>query len=310
MTKFQLTILGCNSATFAYNRHHTAQLLNIHDRQYLIDCGEGTQIQLQKYKVKIKRLNHIFISHLHGDHYLGLIGLLFSMHLSHRTEPMYIYAPNGLDEILTTHLRHANTQLNFPIHFRATNPEKSEILLDEDEVLVRSFPLDHRIPCCGFVFEENHTQRRLQIDLLPPAVQPYHLVALKNGEDVEIGGRIFRSEAVTLPPKPNKKYAYCSDTRYNEAILPYIAGANLLYHEATFGSSDEERAAQTFHSTAQQAAIIALKANVNQLVIGHYSSRYEDVTPLLAEAQSVFADTIAAEEGKVIEIQNCEAMSN
>jgi ribonuclease Z len=303
---FQLKILGSNSAAFAHNRHHTSQILTVQSEYFMIDCGEGTQIQLSRYKVKASKINHIFISHLHGDHYLGLMGLISTMHLRGRQNDLHIYGPKGLDEIITVQLKYSGMLLQFRLHFHLVNPEQSELLLDHEMITVKSIPLNHRIPCAGFLFQEKPKPWRINKDALPEDILLQHIVKLKKGEDVydEDGTLLYKNEDYTFPPKKSRSYAFCSDTKYDERILEHIQGVDLLYHEATFMSDREKRAAETHHSTARQAATMAKKAKAEMLVIGHFSIRYKDITPLLTEAREVFKDTMLAIEGETIFVQD------
>jgi ribonuclease Z len=255
---FSVTVLGSSSATPAHNRNLSAHLLNANERFFLIDCGEGTQFQLRKYHLSAQRIKHILISHLHGDHYFGLIGLLNTMHLHGRTEELHLYAPPMLKEIIDIQLDAAQTRLLFPVVFHPLNHSGYDLLYEAERLSVHSFPLKHSIPTCGFVFREKNPPRKVQVP---------------------------------------RSYAYCSDTGYSEQIIPFISGVSLLYHEATFMQNMAGAAADKLHATAIEAATIAGKAQVKKLIIGHFSARYEDVAPLLAEARSVFPETYAAEEG-------------
>jgi ribonuclease Z len=300
MQNFELTILGCSSATPTSQRNPTAQLLNIAERFFLIDCGEATQIQLRKYKIKFQRINHIFISHLHGDHYLGLIGLLSSMHLLGRTVDLNIYCPPELKEIIDLQFSYSQTYLKFNINYHFYNYVNNDLIFEDDKVEVRTIVLNHRIPCCGFVF----TEKPLLSHILKGKLEMYQIpveqiMAIKKGEDfiTESGETIQNKLLVTDKMKP-RSYAYCSDTCYDEGIIEFIKGVTLLYHEATFMNDMLLRAKETFHSTALQAATIAQKAEVKTLMIGHYSARYKDLQPLLAEAKSIFKNTILAVEGE------------
>ncbi|SDK17806.1 ribonuclease Z [Catalinimonas alkaloidigena] len=301
---FDITILGSNSASFAFGRHQTAQIVNHNHHLFLIDCGEGTQIQMLRYRIRLNRINHIFISHLHGDHYLGLLGLLSTMHLQGRRNPLFLYGPPGLAEIITLQFQISDTRLNYHIDFKELETERSYQILETDTLTVQTLPLDHRIACCGFLFKEKPKKRRLLRDKLPHGLPPVHLNALKRGEDVkdEAGNVVVRSEEVTLPPRPSRGYAYCSDTRYNERLIPLIRNVDLLYHESTFTNEYAERAAVTYHSTAQQAAEIAQRAEVGRLILGHYSSRYRDLTTFEQEAREVFANSFLSSEGATIPI--------
>ncbi|TRX52439.1 ribonuclease Z [Fulvivirga sp. M361] len=302
----RLKILGANSATPAYGRHHTAQLLSTQNQHFLIDCGEGTQERLAKFGVSVLRVNHIFISHLHGDHYLGLMGILFTMHLLRRTADLYVYGQRGLEDIITTQLRYSNSVLNYNLHFRELDPATPQKIFENKTIEVTSFPLEHRIPCCGFLFKEKLKPVRLNKEKLPENLPLASIGQLLKGEDVtdEDGAIIYQNEDLTLPPKKSCSYAFCSDTRYTEKILPYIKNVDLLYHEATFLEEKRPWAETTFHSTTTDAATIAHKAEVNQLVIGHFSARYRDLSPFLEETKKVFSNTLLAYEGEEIKIDD------
>lgn len=301
---FELKILGSNSAAPAHNRHQTAQILSVHNQMYMIDCGEGTQMQLNRYRVKYNKINHIFISHLHGDHYLGLTGLLSTMHLQKREHDLNIYAPPGLSDILTLQLKYSQTVLNYKINFKEYESSKPEIIHEDDKVVVETIPLQHRVACCGFLFREKPNKRRLNKlkDLSQFNLQ--QLLDLKEGRDIYDGqgNLLFKNEDFTLPPKKPRSYAYCSDTIYDEGIIEQIKNVDLLYHEATFMNESKDRARETYHSTAKQAATIAKKADVEQLVIGHFSIRYKDLNPLLEEAKETFPNTQLAIEGETISV--------
>jgi len=301
---FRLKILGSNSATPAYGRHHTSQLLNIAHHHFLIDCGEAAQIQLQRFKCKPIRINHIFISHLHGDHYLGLMGLIFTMHLLGRKKDLHIYGQHGLDEIITLQLKYSDTRLNYNIRFHLLDPTKEVVIFEDDILSVTSFPLKHRIPCCGFRFSEKAKPRRMNKELLPDKIGVSEIQLLKEGRDVldDEGNIKYAFKKITLPPRRSRSYAYCSDTAFDPDIIQYIKGADILYHEATFLNEREFWATKTFHSTTSQAATIAEKAEVGRLLIGHYSARYRDLTEFLQEASDIFPRTMLATEGETIDI--------
>ncbi len=288
----------------AYGRHHTSQILKIQKYYFLIDCGEGTQLRLSKYKIKYNKIHHILISHLHGDHYLGLVGLISSMHLMGRVKDLHVFGPKGLKEIITTQFKYSETILNFVVHFHETNPRSTEIIHENDFLKVTSFPLDHRIPCTGFLFQEKPKLRKIDKTKLPKDMPLRYMALLKKGQDIfdDAGEILYQSEALTLPASPSYSYAYCSDTRYNESILPTIKKADLLYHETTFLKDKGDRAATTFHSTTQDAAVIATKAEVGKLLIGHFSARYRDLEPFLEECQEYFKNTELALEGATIEL--------
>lgn len=301
---FQVKILGSNSATPAHNRNQTSQLLMAENEYYLIDCGEGTQMQLIRYKVRFHKISHIFISHLHGDHYLGLMGLLLTMHLQGREHELHIFGPAGLDEIITMQLRHSGTVLNYKLFFTAVDPQAPGLLYESKLLTVHTVPLVHRIACTGFVFREKPKTRRFNKAKMQEGITGEEIALLKQGQDVydPEGVLKYRSLDYTLPPRRSRTYAYCSDTKYEPQIIPYIKNVDVLYHESTFTTEFEERAAQTYHSTARQAALIARQANANMLVLGHYSVRYKELTPLLQEAREVFYNTRLAIEGETINI--------
>ena len=294
-----IQILGSSSATPVFNRHHSAQYLTVEKEHFLIDCGEGTQMQMKHYGVKLLKINHIFISHLHGDHYLGLVGLISSMHLNGRTDRLDIYGPYGLREIITIQLKYSETCLNYPVHFHEINSKESQLIFENNDVTVYTVPLQHRIACTGFVFKEKPKKLRINKALLPENLLLQEIADLKKGLDIfdKNGNVRFKNEALTLPARTHHSYAYCSDTIYDESIVPLIKEVDLLYHEATFASDLEERAKMTFHTTAAQAAQIATLGKVKKLIIGHFSSRYKLLDPLLNEAKSKFKNTALALEG-------------
>lgn len=298
--KFEVLILGSSSATPIYGRHPTAQVVNVDEQLYLVDCGEGTQIQLIKYGVKSNRIKHILISHLHGDHYLGLIGLLSSMHLVGRKEALYLYGPPPLKEIIDLHFIHSQTVLRYPLYFHPTQHDASGLLIDNATVNVSSFPLNHRIACTGFRFEEKKrlpTINQAATDRI--GVPKAYLSLIKRGHNyVAADGSVYAWQDLTIPSPEPRGYAYCSDTLKTESYLPYIAGVDMLYHEATFLDDKRERALETYHTTALQAGEVAKTANAKRLIIGHYSARYKDLSGLLAETKSVFPNTELALEGQ------------
>ncbi|GJM28973.1 MAG: ribonuclease Z [Cyclobacteriaceae bacterium] len=261
-------------------------------------------MQISRYRVKISRLKHIFISHLHGDHYLGLVGLLSTLNLRNRKEDLFVFGPSGLDDIITMHLKYTETVLGYKVHFTVLDPENPEIIVDNDLLVVSTIPMDHRIPCTGFLFKEKPRKYRLKKGNDLSKLSFDEINTLKSGVPVQRDNQVkYSLEDYTLPPLKPRAYAYCSDTRYNESIIPYIESVDLLYHESTFLSDQEERAFETFHSSARQAANIALKANVSKLILGHFSIRYKNLEPLLSEAREVFANSYLAIEGQKINIE-------
>ncbi|MGL5683523.1 MAG: ribonuclease Z [Marinifilaceae bacterium] len=304
--KFELTILGCGSAIPTLTRNATAQVLNVLERYFLIDCGEGTQHQLRKYKIPYNKINHIFISHLHGDHFFGLIGFLSTLSMQGRRGDMHIYADRRLQELFDFQIKLLKCQMNFPIIYH--HLQKGEQLIYDDAVLtVTSFPVKHRYdaPCWGFLFKEKERPRAIRKDMtdawgVPLAFMQY----LKQGEDYTTpDGQLVSNTLLTQAPSPPRSYAFITDTLYRERFADYIHGVDLLYHEATYGSESEKLAKATCHSTAAQAAQMAIAAGAKQLIIGHYSARYTDILPLLEEAQKLFLDTSLADEGKVFKVE-------
>lgn len=297
---FELTILGSSSATPTYNRHPTAQVLNIRERFFLIDCGEGTQSQLVRYKIKYNRISHIFISHLHGDHYLGLMGLLSTMHLQGRNNELHLYGQQELMDIIELQLRLSQTVLRYNLIFHPVKSYSGTILLEDEDLTVTSISLNHRIPCTGFLFREKPKPRKLLINKMKQYNIPFKYYAgIKNGENYEDDfGKIILNNELTISAGRPRSYAFCSDTIYQEQLADEVKEVDLLYHESTFLHDLVDRAKATFHSTSIEAAMIAGKANVDRLLIGHFSARYKDLTPLLDEARSVFRKTELALEGR------------
>lgn len=299
---FAVTILGNNSALPAYDRHPSAQIVTINDQLLLIDCGEGTQMQLSRYKIRRGKLNHIFISHLHGDHYFGLIGLISSMALLNREQPLHLFAPPGLEEIIALQLKVASTTLPYELVFHPLN--KEEVILDTPKFSVETFHTQHRIPCWGFLIKEKKLPRKLDkekaINLNIPAA---FYSSLKMGYDYTAkDGSVVYNEQVTLPNSPAKSYVYCADTIYDERLINIAKNVTMIYHEATYLNGMEELAAARFHSTTAQAASIALNANAGGLLLGHFSSKFEELHDYLKEALEVFPRTQLAIEGVTFRI--------
>jgi ribonuclease Z len=302
--KFEVTILGSSSATPIFNRNPTAQALNINERLYLIDCGEGTQQQMLRFDVKASRIDYIFISHLHGDHYLGLVGLLSSLHLNGRIKILHIFCPAPLKEIIDLQFKYSETTIQYPIEYTFIDAGAPAKLVENQDVIIESIPLDHRIPCTGFLFREKKRLRKLQKEKIENMNIPVEYYSkLKKGEDyIDAGGKVYKNDELTIDSERPKTYAYCSDTLYGERYFKQIAGADLLYHEATFLHDMHDRALQTHHTTALQAGEVAAKTNARKLVIGHFSARYKTLNELLDEARSVFPETELAIEGKTFAV--------
>lgn len=301
---FNVTILGSNSAIPTLKRNPTSHLVNHNERFFLIDCAEGTQLQLRRNQIKMQRINHIFISHLHGDHFFGLIGLISSMHLLGRTKELHVYGPQQLKDIIDLQLTASQTVLNYPLEFHPINPGTGEVIYEDDKLTISTIPLNHRIPTCGFLFKEKKGKRRIRKQVIKEhnmAIED--IIGVKDGADfTNAEGKLFKNSEITDQPDAPRSYAYCSDTAYTETIIPVIQQVSLLYHEATFMNEMADVAAEKFHSTTIEAATIAKKARVGKLIIGHFSTRYENIDEMLKEAKSVFPETEAAYDGKTYQI--------
>jgi len=303
MIKFELTVLGSNAAMPAHGRHLSAQVLNVDEELFLIDCGEGTQMQMQRFGVRKHKINHIFITHIHGDHMFGLIGLIMTFGLTSRKAPLHIYSPKGVQSIIEMQL---GQEIGFPIVFHTTNPEKHELIHESKKVKVFTIPLDHRVPCNGYLFEEQDRLPNMRADKIKEYGIPYQVIKeIKEGNDFVTadGTTVPHDDLVIAAPKA-RKFAYCSDTSYKEAILPIIKEVNLLYHETTFLHELEEQAFKTKHTTAWQAATLAKKANAQKLLVGHFSSRYHSIMPFLYEARAVFPESYVAREGETFIVKH------
>tara|TARA_B100000214_G_scaffold243909_1_gene178834 strand:+ start:6409 stop:7329 length:921 start_codon:yes stop_codon:yes gene_type:complete len=303
---FKLTILGCSSAIPSINRNPTAQLLNVNERFFLIDCGEGTQIQLRKYNLSFQRVNHIFISHLHGDHYFGLIGLINSMHLLGRNKELHIYAHKELKNIIDLQLNASDTELNFPLFCHPLPENEEKIILEDDNIMVYNLNLDHSIKCSGFLFEEKKKPRKIINDKIKEYNIPFDKInSLQEGSDwIDSKGDVVYNNVLTVKNSSPYRYAFCSDTRFNTSLIKKIKEVDLLYHEATFMSDLKDRAFKTGHSTTVQAANIAKKGNVKKLLIGHYSQRYKDLSILLEETVNIFSNSYLSYSGMVIDFKD------
>ncbi len=299
----KLTILGCHSATPRTNTNPTSQVLEIKNNMFLIDCGEGTQVELRRNKVKFSRIKHIFISHLHGDHYFGLVGLISTFKLLTRETELHIYAPKGLKEVITLQMKLSDSWTNYPLIFHELTSKKSELIYEDDKVEVHTIPLEHRIYTNGFLFKEKENERNLDMNaVLNANINIAYYRKLKQGGDVENeDGVLIKNESVTKDPLPAKSYAFCSDTLYNESIIPIIEDVTVLYHESTFLDKNEALCIPTKHSTAKHAATIAKKANVKTLILGHYSTRYNGYDEFKSEAQTVFKNVLLSKDGKSFE---------
>lgn len=304
MDKFELNILGCGSAVPTSRFNPTSQVVNFRDKLYLIDCGEGAQLQMRLNKLKMNRMGHIFISHLHGDHCFGLMGFISTMGLLGRTADLVIHAHPDADRIFRPQLDYFCAELPFQVIFDHISPQKHEVIHEERSLKVSSIPLKHRVPTCGFLFEEKEKERHINREMTEFYKIPLRCYPdLKEGLDyMTPDGEVIPNDRLTRPSEVARKYAFCSDTAQTRTIIPWIEGVDLLYHEATFAETELARAKQTLHSTATQAAEIAKEAQVKKLIIGHYSARYTDLSVLLNEAKAVFENTFLADETSTIEI--------
>jgi ribonuclease Z len=310
---FSLTILGSSSAVPTSNRFPAAHVINLHERCFLIDCGEGTQIQLRRNNIGLGKIDHIFITHIHGDHTFGLFGLISTLNLLGRKNDLHLYASPLLELILNDHFKYFyDRPLAFRIIFHPLGSKKKQLIYEDSKALVFSFPLKHRIPACGFLFQEKPPLLNLKKDMIRLHQVPVNeMQNIKSGKDFcNDKGEVIPNELLTMPPLKARSLAYCTDTRYTESILPVINNADVLYHEATYLHELKERARETGHSTAREAGIIARKANVGKLVIGHFSARYKTTEQLVNEARSEFSESYAANEGDVYHIEQIRMESS
>ena len=304
MEKFDLHILGCGSALPTMRHYPTSQVLDVRDKLFMIDCGEGAQLQLRKSRLKFSRLNHIFISHLHGDHCFGLPGVVSTFNLLGRTADLHVYSPAGLEQLFAPMLAFFNRQMSYKLVFHEFSAKEPSLLYEDRSVQVSTIPLKHRMPCCGFLFEEKPGLSHIRRDMVDFYQVPvYELNRIKNGADyVTPEGRVVPNSVLTTPAAPPRRYAYCSDTLPLASVAEQVKGVDLLFHEATFADEDAPRAKETFHTTATQAASLARDADVKRLLIGHFSARYEDENMLLKQACKVFPATLLAKEGLSLSI--------
>ncbi|WP_026711339.1 ribonuclease Z [Flavobacterium filum] len=299
----KLTILGCYAATPRTITNPTSQVLEIKNRMFLIDCGEGTQVQLRKNKIKFSKINHIFISHLHGDHFFGLVGLISTFMLLNRESDLHVYGPKGIKELILLQLRAGNSYTGYNLYFHELDSKESEILFEDEKVIVKTIPLKHRIYTNGFLFQEKNKERKLNIDKIQNlGIDVVYYQKIKYGGDITLdNGTLIRNQEITFNPEHEKSYAFCSDTVYDEDLIPQLKNVDVLYHETTFLEKEAHLAEKTMHTTAKQAATIALKANVKTLVLGHYSTRYESIELFKTEAETIFPNVLLADDGKVFE---------
>lgn len=303
---FEVQILGCSAALPAYNRFPSSHIVRIHDHSYMVDCGEGTQFQLNKYGIKRSRIKNIFITHLHGDHVFGLPGLITSYNLINRQDDLHIYGPVGIKKMIEDYLAFASGLPRYPLEFHEIANFEGDWFFEDQHVRVRSLPLKHKITCCGYLFEEKRVRRILNLDALEKLNIPKKVWnQIESGHDITLeDGRVYANETLTNSPHNKRRYAYCSDTIYHEGLIPYLTGVDLLYHETTYLDELQDKAIENGHSTTKQAARIAYKSGVGTLLTGHYSSRYDNLDKILEECQTIFPNTILGEEGMVVRVNS------
>ena len=302
MEKFEITLLGCGSATPSPKHYTSSQVVDVRGKLFMVDCGEGTQIQLRRSHVAFARINHIFISHLHGDHCFGLLGMISSFGLLGRTAPLYIHAPHELGPMLTQEMSFYCRDLEFTVEFQGFDPAETSVIYEDRSLTITAFPLRHRVPCAGFLFRENPTSDHLDraaADFYGVPQWDYNRIK-EGGDFTTADGTVIPHDRLTKPAGPVRSYAYCCDTTYNPSMLPVIKGADLIYHDCTYASDDAERARKHFHSTSADAARTALEAQAARLMLGHFSARYTDENILLDEACKIFPNTILAKENLTV----------
>lgn len=301
----KLTILGCYAATPRTISNPTSQVLEIKNRLFLIDCAEGTQVQLRKSKVKFSKISHIFISHLHGDHFYGLVGLISTFMLLNRESDLTVYGPKGIKEIILLQLRASGSYTGYNLYFHELESNESETIFEDDRVVVKTIPLNHRIYTNGFLFQEKNIERKLNLEAVENyEIDKVYFNKIKYGGDITLdNGTIIPNSELTFDPQTAKSYAFCSDTMYDESIIPLIENVDYLYHESTFLESEAHLSERTMHSTAKQAATIALKAKVKHLILGHYSTRYGNIEYFKTEAQTIFPNVLLADDGREFEME-------
>ena len=304
MEKFEVTILGCGSATPSPKHYTSSQVVEVRGKLFMVDCGEGTQIQLRRSRVAFARINHIFISHIHGDHCFGLLGMVSSFGLLGRTAPLFIHAPQDLGPMFLQEMAFYCRDLEFQVEFQGYDPAKTSVVYDDRSVTVTAFPLRHRVPCAGFLFQEKATSDHLDREAADfYGVPQWDYNRIKEGGDfITADGQLIPHSRLTKPAEPGRSYAYCCDTAYNPSMIPVIKGADLMYHDCTYSDQDLDRAKKHFHSTSSDAARTAVEAEAGKLILGHFSARYPDETILLQEASRIFPNTILAQENLTITI--------
>lgn len=306
MEKFELTILGCGSAKPTTRHFPSSQVLNVRDKLFMIDCGEGTQLQYCRNKLSFNRLNHIFISHLHGDHLFGLPGLISTFNLLSRTADLHVHSPKGLQQMMQPIMDYCNYDMSYQVFFHEFDTNQSAMIFEDRTLTVTTIPLKHRVPTCGFLFKEKEGLRHIRRDMIDAYEIPIaYINNIKAGADFVLpDGEVIANDRLTTPASKAHSYAYCSDTMYHPQIVEQVRGVDLLYHEATYAAEHETKAQLHFHSTTLQAAQIAKDAQVSQLLIGHFSARYDDENKLLEEAKSIFPNTILAQEDQTVLVED------
>lgn len=301
--RIKISILGCYAATPRTITNPTSQVLEIKNQMFLIDCGEGTQVQLRRNKIKFSRIEHIFISHLHGDHFYGLIGLISTFSLLSRINDLHIYGPKGIKEVSLLQLKLSNSYTSYNLYFHELENTESEVIFENEKVIVRTIPLDHRVYTNGFLFTEKNKERKLNInEILKHNIETVYFNKIKNGGDIKLdNGTLILNKNLTFDPEPEMSYAFCSDTKYSEKIIPIIQNCTILYHESTFLDSEQNLTQKTKHCTAKEAAKIAKLANVSNLILGHYSTRYSNIEEFRTEAETIFENVLLADDGKEFE---------
>ena len=299
----KIHILGCYAATPRTFTNPTSQILELKNQLFLIDCGEGTQVQLRKQKIKFSRINQIFISHLHGDHFFGLIGLISTFTLLNRENDLHVYGPKGIKEIILLQLRASGSFTGYNLYFHELESKESEVIYEDDKVTVSTIPLNHRVYTNGFLFQEKVGNRHLNIEAVAKyKIEKCYFDKIKQGVNVTLdSGEVIENDLLSFPPDATKSYAFCSDTMYDESIVPLIKEVDVLYHESTFLDSEQQYTEKTKHCTAKEAAKIAKLANVKQLILGHYSTRYGSIEPFKTEAETVFDNVLLADDGREFE---------
>lgn len=304
MEPFKVYILGCGSALPTMRHNPSSQVVEIREKQFMIDCGEGTQLQLRRSRIRFTKIGNVFITHTHGDHCLGLIGMISTFGMLGRTAPLHVYAPAEFGDMLQSQLDFFCHSLGFEVSFHPVDTSANKVVYEDRSLTVTTIPLFHRVPCCGYLFKEKPLLPHIRRELVDAYKIPLSQINnIKNGASwTTSDGRVLTTTELTTPPDPPRSYAYCSDTRYDPSIAQAVSGVTMLYHESTYGAEEQERAAEFCHSTATDAARTALEAGAAQLLLGHFSARYEDEAMLLREAQAVFPNTKLAQEGEIFEI--------